>query len=398
MTGAEFSEVDFDLLADYVGGALDGTPDEAVVSALIVGHPAWRRAHAELSGAAEAMTAALGAWGAEPEPMPADVATRLDVALAAANSSIEAGAAANSINAGTATNGVDASAADSSVEASATAGDGLIAVGADAGSGGAEVGGVTSGADRVEPGGDGVAPVRRLVAVQDGDERATATRKRARRMRWAAPIGIAAGLVAFLGFGIPQFGGGETQEASTSAGSAADQAAPQSEAFGLPAGPARMLASGIDYTAATLPQAAPLTGPEDAAATVVPQPPGTQGVTPPSGAAQSGASQPVGPAVDASQKVRGMTEEPRSGVMISGDDPLQRLRVQEALLACIDAIGVANRAGAITAQGIDYARFEGAPALVVRFTAGNGTWVWAAGADCGTPGSGADKLGAVKVG
>ena len=33
MTGAEFSEVDIDLLADYVGGALDGTPDEAVVTA-----------------------------------------------------------------------------------------------------------------------------------------------------------------------------------------------------------------------------------------------------------------------------------------------------------------------------------------------------------------------------
>ena len=28
MTGAEFSGVDIDLLADYIGGALEGTPDE----------------------------------------------------------------------------------------------------------------------------------------------------------------------------------------------------------------------------------------------------------------------------------------------------------------------------------------------------------------------------------
>ena len=44
MTGDEFGEVDIDLLADYIGGALDG-PGEAEVSALIVDHPRWRETY-----------------------------------------------------------------------------------------------------------------------------------------------------------------------------------------------------------------------------------------------------------------------------------------------------------------------------------------------------------------
>ncbi|GGQ45651.1 hypothetical protein [Couchioplanes azureus] len=399
MTGAEFSEVDFDLLADYVGGALDGTPDEAVVSALIVGHPAWRRAHAELSDATAAMTAALGAWGAEPEPMPADVVARLDAALAMASGGTEAttaignglvtvgsDAGSTSADAGpvNADGGpVNADAGPVNADAGPVNADGER-VRAAAGPGGVEAGGAGSGSGDVGPGGDGVAPVRHLVAVQDGEERSTTARKRARRMKWAAPIGIAAGLVAFLGFGIPQFGAGDAQEATTSAGSAADQAAPQAELFGLPAGPARVLASGIDYTDETLARGAPAMPAAAGGESGAPRPPGTQAAPQPAGSEGEG-------------KVRGMAE-PSAGAMIDNDDPLQRLRVQEALLACIAAISEANRAGAITAQSLDYARFEGVPALVVRFTAGNGTWVWAAGADCGTPGSGADRLGAVKVG
>ncbi|MEV6599005.1 hypothetical protein AB0M36_19420 [Actinoplanes sp. NPDC051346] len=424
MTGAEFSEVDFDLLADYVGGALDGTPDEAVVSALIVGHPAWRRAHAELSGATEAMTAALQSWGAEPEPMPADVIMRLDTAFAAANASdkpglaaattadagirrgpaadADAGQLATGADAGHLTTGADAGRMTTGTDAGRMTVDtdaGLV--GADAGDRGVKAGGVTSGVGRLEPGRDGVAPVRHLVAVPNKDERPT------RRVRWVAPMGIAAGLVAFLGFGISQFGAGESREASTSAAdSAAGQGASRGQAgiLSLPAGPAQVLASGTDYTAETLTRAAlPLATADSGRTRTGAPPPGEEPVAPlidasEAGAAQSGAPRADEPETDESRKARGTAGEDKAEINANGNDPLQRLRVQEMLLACIDAISDANQAGAVTAQSIDYARFEGDPALVVKFTASNGTWVWAAGADCGTPGSGADRLGAVKVG
>ncbi len=84
MTGDQFSEVDVDLLADYVGGALDGTPDEAVVAQRIADDPAWRAAYDELAGAMATVGAQLHELGGTAEPMPADVAARLDAALAGA--------------------------------------------------------------------------------------------------------------------------------------------------------------------------------------------------------------------------------------------------------------------------------------------------------------------------
>lgn len=81
MTGRQFSEVDFDLLADYVGGALDGTPDEATVARLVTDDPAWARAYADVSGGAAAVRADLASWGAVAEPMPAEVTDRLAAAL-----------------------------------------------------------------------------------------------------------------------------------------------------------------------------------------------------------------------------------------------------------------------------------------------------------------------------
>ncbi|MGN9908032.1 hypothetical protein ACTMTJ_10835 [Phytohabitans sp. LJ34] len=82
MTGQEFSEVDIDLLADYVGGALDGTPEEAVVARRVAEEPAWAEAHSALSEATEGVRASLASWGASAEPMPAEVADRITAALA----------------------------------------------------------------------------------------------------------------------------------------------------------------------------------------------------------------------------------------------------------------------------------------------------------------------------
>ena len=169
MTGAEFSGVDIDLLADYVGGALDGTPDEAAVTALIAEDDAWREAHAALTEGVATVTADLRSFGAAPEPMPADVFARLDAALLAAGADPQAGAGP---------------------ERTAPIGDVFR--------------GATAGPAAMEPGSDGVAPARHLVAVPSASRS-----KRARRLRWAAPVGIAAGVLAFVGFGFQQqFAGG----------------------------------------------------------------------------------------------------------------------------------------------------------------------------------------------
>jgi hypothetical protein len=77
---------------------------------------------------------------------------------------------------------------------------------------------------------------------------------------------------------------------------------------------------------------------------------------------------------------------------------LQRLTDRTALDGCLDAIARQNGAGAITVLTVDYARYQGDPAVVVTFRAGNGTWAWVSGPDCGTPGAAAATLNHVKVG
>jgi hypothetical protein len=331
VTGAEFSEVDIDLLADYVGGALDGTPDEAVVTALIAGDPAWRGAYDQLSGGAAAVTSQLRELGAADEPMPEDVFARLDGALLAAS-------------AGTL---VSISPSSASIEADAS--------------------GATAGPAAMEPGSDGAAPERHLVAVPSRSRS-----KRARRLRWAAPAGIAAGVLAFAGFVVQQqFPGGASDDTASSAGnSAAERPAAASEAGGLvlalPSGSVPVTETGTSYSRDTLgvPDRTMLTP-------ALPQP----GIGGERKSAPSG-SQPVDTA----------------------DDPFDRLRVQAALRACIEAITAQHGAGEITPQTIDFARYDGAPAVIVQFTSAGDSWVWASGPACGAPGVGADTRASVKVG
>ncbi|MBX6355467.1 MAG: hypothetical protein IRZ05_06360 [Micromonosporaceae bacterium] len=75
--------VDLDLLADYIGGALDGTPEAAAVERLIADDPAWSRAYAQTSAAMEAVRVDLGTLGADRDQMPAEVLGRLEAALTA---------------------------------------------------------------------------------------------------------------------------------------------------------------------------------------------------------------------------------------------------------------------------------------------------------------------------
>jgi hypothetical protein len=77
-------EVDLDRLADFVGGALDGTPDADAVRHLIANDAGWADAYTALVSADEAVRGHLHALGSEAPAVPDDVLQRLDAALAAA--------------------------------------------------------------------------------------------------------------------------------------------------------------------------------------------------------------------------------------------------------------------------------------------------------------------------
>jgi hypothetical protein len=332
VTGAQFDglggEVDIDLLADYIGGALAGTPDESVVAALIADEPAWARAFRDLSAGMTVVGAELARMQAA--PMPADLAARLDSLLTAPPSAIAE------------TTPIPAELAAPPVP--------HLTVVRDA-----------------DAAGDGAPGVR---------EKKTPRRERgnrpgtARRLRWATPIAIAAGFAAFVGFGLDYLAGRDhTGAGSGSADSATAFSESQARDNAAPAAGAptdfKVLDSGADYNDASL------TGE-----------PAAQALSEPDAR--------VSLADGASGSERSAD---RSTI---GNDPLARLRPPSALRACLDAIQREN-GGIITVHWVDYARYEGAPAVVVRFTAANGGWAWASGPSCGTPSGSPDTLGSVPV-
>ncbi|MFD0519225.1 hypothetical protein [Paractinoplanes durhamensis] len=178
-------------------------------------------------------------------------------------------------------------------------------------------------------------------------------------MRWATPIAIAAGVIAFVGFGLDYLAGRESSNDSATS-SAAGEARTQKDAAAMPAGP-QLLSSGTDYSADNL----------------VVAPPGSYSA---SGALESQNSPLAAPGLDS------------GGSSVAERDVLSRLREPTALQECLDAIAAENSGGAIYAQSVDFARFNGSPAVVVRFSAENGSWAWASGSKCGTGGD-ADTLG-----
>jgi hypothetical protein len=295
VTGDQFSQVDFDQLADYVGGALDGTLEHATVADLIAREPAWRAAHETLTAGMTAVGAQLSALGAAAEPMPADLAVRLEEAFR-------------------------------------------------------------------------TPPAPRLESVRGGVATDPATRSPRRRWRWAVPVAAAAGVLAVAGIGVDYLvrnsgTATESQSSSAAGGPPREQSAPMVASGGPPAAalpPADQIRStGVDYDDATLVSGVP---------SRLDRAPGKTGTVAPAPAGDSAAR------------------------------PLGRLRAPDALLGCLNAIATANGAGPITVQTVDYARFRGTPALVVRFSAANGRWAWASGAGCGTPGRDAATLASVPVG
>jgi hypothetical protein len=315
VTGAEFREVDIDLLADYIGGALSGTPDESVVATLIADDPAWRSAYESLSGGMAAVGAELERL--EPVTMPDDVVARLEAALASPI------AAADPISA----------------ELAAPPAPHLALVRG----------------DRAHD-----VPEGTTTSPERGSKPGSA-----RRLRWATPIAIAAGVVAFVGFGLDYLAGRESSSSDMASSSAGGESQARQDAA-IPGGP-QLLASGTDYTRSTL-----------AKEPLVPF---------------SAASKAAAPGVLESESAP--LSLPDQGT-VAGRDPLGRLRDPVALQECFDAIAAKNADGPIYPQTVDFARFNGLPAVVVRFSSASASWVWAVGPSCGTGGN-ANTLGTAPV-
>ncbi|GAA0810614.1 hypothetical protein [Spirilliplanes yamanashiensis] len=341
----QHTEVDLDLLADYIGGALDGTPDADRVGRLVAGDPAWQAAFDSLATGMTAVGAQLQALPPA-GPLPDDVADRITAALA----------------------GLPELSADELARLDALAPEPIL---------------THAPAPDLDE-----APARHLHAVPGG----STARRRSRMRRFAAPIAVAAGVLAFAGIGANLVGGvGNSEDTASTAGggqpavlsapeadaqrkSAAElpdgtSAGPEDQALGgaeaASTGTTVVRATGTDYTDALLGAAAPAAAPADRA---------------------SAAATPY----SASRNLL-----PSASVA----DELARLVDADAMRACLDAIAEAHGGGPITAGSVDFARYLGVPALVVRFTAADGTaWAWVSGPGCGTPGIGADTRQQVRVG
>jgi anti-sigma factor RsiW len=290
-------DVDLDRLADYVSGALDGTPEAASVAQLVATDPQWTSAHTALVAADAFVRADLAVLAGAPEPMPDDVVARLNAAFAAEPPL------------------PGPVAADSPPHLS------------------------------VLPGG-----------------RATPTRA---PRRWRAVVGVAAALVV-LGLGavsltpkITSGGAGsasrDTGNSTTDATRTAPAASPGADA------PSTYMAGGVnasgaDYTPDTL---ATIGGPSISARS-----------------GNSTSSDRPNALEVPSQPTVPLTQVP---------DPLRRLTEPDARAACLKAV-MARYGG--TATLLDYARYQGSPALIVLLDGAQGVagrkWVVAVGPNCGT--------------
>ncbi|MEU6023444.1 hypothetical protein ACGFIK_10620 [Micromonospora sp. NPDC048871] len=337
MTAEEFSEVDHDLLADYLGGALEGTPEQDEVARLIAQDPSWAQAYALLAPAVAEVRADLLGWGEPTLTMPVDVADRILAALDAAELPA----------------GPDSPAPDLPGTEVDHAGGGLPPL----------VPAQPLGGRRPEG------------APRPGRDR-TATRPGRRSRRWAriaGPVALAAAAVVGLGalqLARPDSGGDTTAD-----------------------------------TALNEPVTSPYVhegqeGPEQAAAGAEPhRAPVTQG-TPQRYTARDYTPQELTQEPEARISAFAGTAAPDAGdERMAGPADLARLDDQSALAACLADIGTEHGARPLVFEDIEYARFQGLPALVVRFVDASGArWAWVSGPECGIAGSGSDSRYRTRVG
>jgi hypothetical protein len=315
VTGTDFEGVDLDRLADYVSGALDGTPDAAAIADLVATDPRWTRAHAALVAADALVRADLAALADRPEPMPDGVMARLDAAFAA------------------------------------------------------------------EPPLPAPAEKPQLSVLPGG--RATTTPAAPRR-RWRSVVGVAAAIVV-LGVGaitlVPRLS--ENSRSSTAsqtdAGSAVSEGAPPaiapntapSYASGTSGAPS-LNASGSNYTPESLSALGAAAGPAIAA----------QG--------------------DSAKSSRPRAlEAPSQGAvpLAAVPEPLRPLAQPDGRDSCVKAI-LKEYGG--TATLLDYAQYQGSPALVVVIDGAHGVpgrrWVVVVGPRCGAGGAIADQRYSAQLG
>lgn len=255
-------EVDLDRLADFVGGALDGTPEAADVRRLVSTDSRWAEAYAALVNADVAMRDELRAWGTEAPAVPDDVLARLDAALA--------GAAA-------------ARTADAANQSRSPAGDEL--------------------ADR------------------------------RRRQRWLVGLATAAAVLVcgFAGVtSLQRLGEQRNATATSDSGKVASNAKSPLSAQGGSGQSIAVVITGNDYSPSTLARV------------------GTKAAPP--AVTSGGEGSPPSPAAGSKEN---MLDVPRA---------LSRLIDPDARAACLDAI-VREYGGRVAL--VDFARFNGAPALVV---------------------------------
>ncbi|MFF4877390.1 hypothetical protein [Micromonospora sp. NPDC000668] len=341
MTTEGFREVDDDLLADYLGGALDGTSQQAEVARLVDADPAWAQAYALLASAVTEVRADLARW-AEPSPeLPAALAERLAAALAAADPVLDGAAADEDPTGGTPTVEPDPDTAT------------RVVVPAQGGSG---------------PGRrpNGPSPTQSGGGTPTGPGR--------RRRRWArrgAPaVAVAAVAVIAVGLGLNQLSMNASDTAGTSVLNQPASAPEGAAAAGAVRTTGPALRSGTDYTPQTLADADADAEPSDGQRTSS-APDGQPGV------AAEGGRRPTP----------------------SGLDQLARLTDEAALTTCLADVAAEHGTAPLVVEVIDYAEFQGESALVIRFTdAAGGRWAWVSGPECGVPGSGSDKRYSARVG
>ncbi|WP_328341723.1 hypothetical protein [Micromonospora sp. NBC_00421] len=343
MTGRRFSEVDHDLLADYLGGALDGTPEQTVVARLVAEDATWADAYAVLAPAVARVHDELTGWGATAPEMPPAVVERLTAVLAGAGP-----ATAVPTDTDTDTEVADQPGRPARVGAPVPA----------------------------QPGG------RRTPGNRIGDGRAdpSGPGRRRRWVRLAGPVSLATAALVTVGIGVANLldgSAGQDSPASTMAGPAQDGAESAGRGFRFTGEPRR---SGVDWSPATL------SGATDVPLPRLGTPSGFQSGDGPGVTTQISPTAPESP--ESLENKRRLTP-----------GGLDRLTARAALDACLAEISTEHGRGTVTVEVVDYATFHGEPALVVRFADPDGDrWAWVSGAECGVPGSGADTRYQARVG
>ncbi|MFC4149257.1 hypothetical protein ACFO0M_23665 [Micromonospora mangrovi] len=355
MTSGMFREVDHDLLADYLGGALDGTPEQATVARLVDEDPAWREAYTLLAPALDLVRADLADWAAVPAPeLPLAVADRITAALAGA------GPAPADVPQPRAADGPD-----SHDEEDPTAEPG-VARQRRSGTPTVTVVGQRTG----RPGrGSGTA------RPAEGPTKGTGPGRRQRRWaRLAGPVALAAASIAAVGLGVNQLvgtAGGDGAPVTAQDQSAGNAARPLAAPFRTTGPPRR---SGTDWTPERL----------SSSNLSMTEPGRTLAMVPPMGTAAPKSPQDV-------------PQDEAQRLSVSGD--LGRLAGSDALDSCLAAVAAEHAGGAVTVDLVDFASFQGRPALVLNFVdAAGARWAWVSGPECGVPGSGADTRFRTRVG